>query len=454
MEARLDDQARRVGVYTDYYDGRHRLTYVTQKWNEAFGRMFGTLADNWCQIVVDAAAERLAVEGFRFGSDDQADGEAWAIWQANALDADANMAHREAIKTGRAYALVAPPQRDSDVPFITVEHPSQVTVAHAPGNRRLRLAALKKWLDDDGYAYATLYLPDQLHKWRSQEKVKQHGASTRIQWVRRGDDPGGANPLGVVPMVPIYNRPSMLGGGQSDLEPAIPLQDGINKTLADMLVASEFGAFPQRVLTGLELPATDPTTGKSTELKASASRVWTFGNPDIKVSELSAADLSNYVAPIQMMIHHLAAQTRTPPHYLLGEIVNASGDALKAAEAGLVAKVRDKQVDFSDSWEEVMRLAFSLLGSAGRARATDAETIWRDPENRTDAEKTDAALKQRQLGVPLEMIWEQLGYSPQQIERMKAQAGLPDRPPPGATTAQVPPVLDAPPVPAPNVPQP
>jgi Phage portal protein, SPP1 Gp6-like len=419
---RLDDQAAQVGAYCDYYDGAHRLSYVTAKWTQTFGSMFGTLADNWCQIVVDAAVERLTVEGFRFGPDENADSEAWGIWQENALDADAKMAHREAIKTGRAYALVSPPPRDGETPLITVEHPSQVVVAHAPGNRRVRTAALKRWVDDDGYAYATLYLPDGLYKWRSADPVRD---GRKVQWVRRNDDPGGSNPLRVVPIVPLYNRPSMIGGGQSDLDPAIPLQDAINKTLADMLIASEFGAFPQRVLTGLEVPKYPdghPKAGQVVsgfELDAAISRVWVFGNENVKATEFSAADLDNYVAPMQMMIHHLAAQTRTPPHYLLGEIVNASGDALKAAEAGLVARVRDKQVDFSDPWEEVMRLAFSLRGNAQRARATDAETIWRDPENRTEAEKTDAALKQQQLGVPREVLWARLGYSPQEISRMR-----------------------------------
>jgi hypothetical protein len=421
LERRLDAQAAETKVYCDYYDGNHRLRYVTQKWTETFGAMFGTaLCDNWCQIVVEAAAERLTVEGFRFGGGKAADEDAWGIWQANNLDADAKMAHREAIKTGRAYALVAPPPLDSDQPLITIEHPSQVVVAHAPSNRRQRLAALKRWLDDDGFAYATLYLPNALHKFRSSEKIKQPGGR-RIQWTRRQDDPGGANPLRSVPMVPIYNRPSLLTGGQSDLDPAIPLQDAINKTLADMLIASEFGAFPQRVLTGIEVPK-DPTTGepiKGFELQAAMSRVWTFGNAEVKATEFSPADLGNYVEPIQMMIHHLAAQTRTPPHYLLGDMINASGDALQAAEAGLVAKVRDKQVDFSDSWEEVIRLAFSLKGNADRARATDAETIWGDPERRSFGELVDGLIKLRGLNIPDEFLWEKAGYSPQDITRIK-----------------------------------
>src|SRR4051812_11185854 len=328
LDWRLDLEASSAQRYGDYYDGRHKLRFVTAKWMEAFGAMFGSgIADNWCQIVVDAAVERLVVEGFRFGGQD-ADAEAWKIWQANNLDADAKMAHREAVKTGRAYALVAPPPRDGDSPLITVEHPAQMTVMHAAGNRRERVAGLKRWADDDGFAYATVYLPDQIVKWRSAEKLERLRTS-RIQWTRRPADPGAANPFGEGPVVPIYNRPTMLGGGQADLDPALPLQDAIDKTLADMLVASEFGAFPQRVLAGIEIPK-DPATGRPMrgyELEASMSRLWTFGNAEVKATEFSAADLSNYVNPLEMMIHHLAAQTRTPPHYLLGSMINASGDA-------------------------------------------------------------------------------------------------------------------------------
>ena len=61
------------------------------------------------------------------------------------------IAHTEAGKCGRCYLLVDP--NDGDGPRITVEHPAQVIVALDPGDRRKRLAALKRWLGDDGYHY-------------------------------------------------------------------------------------------------------------------------------------------------------------------------------------------------------------------------------------------------------------------------------------------------------------
>ena len=54
-----------------------------------------------------------------------------------------------------------------------------------------------------------------------------------------------------------------------------------------------------------------------------------------------------------MLIQHVAAQTRTPPHYLLGAMGSfPSGESLKATETGLVAKVRRKMLSFGEGWEE------------------------------------------------------------------------------------------------------
>lgn len=437
-------QQRRIELFEDYYAGRHRLAFATLKFRQSFGWLFNALADNWCQIVVDAPVERLFVEGFRFGEGTAANTDAWSIWQANSLDSESVMAHTEAVKDGRAYLLVAPKQQGDDFPRITVEHASQMIVQHASGDRRTRLAALKKWRDDDGFDYATLYLPKEIAKWRSKTPASADTAGDASrEWIPR--EGGGPNPLGVVPVIPLYNNPTMLEGGRSDLEPAIPLQDAINKELADMLVASEFGAFIQRWATGIEVD-TD-STGKptgATELKAAISRLWTSENENAKFGQFQATDLNNYVGAIAMLLQHLAAQTRTPPHYLLGQIVNVSGDALKAAETGLVAKVKRKQIDFSDSWEEAMRLALGLAGKTEPAEALGAETIWRDPEYRSEGEQVDAAIKLRGLGIPVEALWERIGATPQQVKEwrekldengqpaMPVKPGEPTPPPNGA----------------------
>lgn len=417
LERQLAEQQREIQIYEDYFDGRHRMAFATTKFRNAFGSMFRALADNWCRIVVEAPVERLVIEGYRFGGAEAADVDARDIWQANSLDSESIMAHTEAVKNGRAYLMVAPPPQDSDQPLITVEHPSQVIVAHAPGNRRARLAALKKWRGEDGHDYANVYLPNGIYKFRSKEAVRPGQILTRNWTATEGS---GSNPLGVVPIIPLYNNPSMLSGGQSDLVTAIPLQDAINKEIADMLVASEFAAFPQRVATGVEVPTLeDGSPDPSFELKTSISRLLVSENENANFSSLAAADLSNYVNAIAMLLQHLAAQTRTPPHYLLGQIVNASGDALKAAETGLTAKSKRKMVDFGESWEEAMRLAFKLKGKAAQANDLGAEVIWRDPEYRSFGELVDGVVKLSAIGVPQAVLWERAGFSQLEIDRMR-----------------------------------
>jgi hypothetical protein len=415
----LDTRAQEAELYELYYDGRHPLQFATSKFREAFGALFGAFADNWCQIVVDAAVERLRVVGFRVTGN--VSDQAWELWQANALDVQSVIAHTEAGKNGRAFLLVDP-NGDGDDPLITVEHASQMIVAHDPANRQERLAALKRWLGDDGFQYLTLYLPDLVLKYESAEPINSPRAQTSpTVWVpRSGVDAEVVNPLGVVPVVPLENKPGILGVCHSDLESALPLQNAINKLCTDLIVTSEYGAFPQRVVTGVEVPK-DPETGQplaAAEMKAAMSRLWTFKPPDAKVTSLPAADLANFVNAVEMFVTHLAAQTRTPPHYLLAKLVNMSGDALSVAEAGLVSKCRSKTLFFSDAWEEAMALALQASGTD--VEASDCEAIWANPERIAQGQLVDAAVKKKTLGVPLPVIWLELGYTPEQIVEMEA----------------------------------
>lgn len=441
LSRRIDQRwYRHMGIADAYFEGDHRLAFVTAQWREAFGSMLGTPVDNWMPLVVEASTERMEVQGFRFGREESADDRAWEIWQDNGLDGEADKAHTEAVKLGEAYWLVEPPASRDDPPAITFETPLEMIVATAPGKRRERLAALKKWTDEnDGYVYATLYLPDYVLKYRSAEKAKN---GRRVQWRRRDDDPGGPNPLRAVPVIPLVNMPNRYGHGTSDLQVGYPIQDALNKLLADMLLTSEFMAFPQRVLLGVQVPK-DPVTGQpiaAAQLQAARSRLWAFesgANGDPKVAEFSPADLANYVNARQHLIRGLTAKTRTPPHYVLGEIVNASGDALTAAETGLTRKVRKKLRSMGEGHEEALRLSFIAMGDTGRARrAMSAETIWQNPEQLSVAQLADAATKKKDAGVPWQQIMEDLGYSPQQIARMETNriADALFMPPDGAPT--------------------
>ena len=427
--AQMDDRATALARFEAYYNGRHRLAFTTAQFRETFGNLFAAFADNWCDLVVDASAERLIVEGFRFG-DAEADEAAWEIWQRNGLDAESDMAHVEAIKLGCAYALVGPD--DAGKASIQLEPAAQAIVAVDPAQGRRRLAGLRNWTDEWGTEHAALYLPDSITWWQ------RRGGSVNTSWA---DGIGsGTNPLGVVPLIPLANAPT-LGNrlGRSDIERVIPLQDAVNKLCGDMIVASEFAAFPQRWATGIEIPR-NPDTGErmTAQFLGGADRVWAVEADGARFGNFQVSDLGIYVKAIEMLIQHVAAQTRTPPHYLLGAMGSfPSGESLKATETGLVAKVRRKMLSFGEGWETAMRLAFAVEGDKTKAAQIDVETIWANPESRIVGETVDAAVKLASIGVPRPALWEYIGASPQQIERWKTE-GEPEPPIVARETVTVP----------------
>jgi hypothetical protein len=441
LEAEMNRRQTLIWLQEDYFAGRHKMTFASSAFREAFGQMLAAISDNWIPMVIGASCERLKPQGFRFGDDSGGDSEAWRIWQENQLDADGSLAFTESSKHGESYLLVWPNTEDKPkgtfgrffskrsvepVPRITVEHPAQMIVARKAGDRRLRSAALKRWEEDTGEIYATLYLPDSIHYFVRKD----------TGWAERR--PAGANKLGIVPVVPIVNDPQMLpcfpataitqlphgvntyahvGLGRSDMADIISTVDQINKLLSDMMVASEVAAFKQRWATGLEVPE-DEDGNPIQPFKAAVDRLWITDAPDAKFGEFQATDLSNYTQAIEQRIQSLAARTRTPPHYLLGQITNVSGDALKAAEAGLASKTNGKKVSYGEGLEEAMRLAFAWMDD-DRATDLSAEVVWAPSEARSEAEYVDSLVKKMAIGVPKEQLWADAGYSPQQISRFK-----------------------------------
>jgi hypothetical protein len=195
LEERLRKQQDDVEIYERYFVGDHPLKFATDKFRQVFGNLFGAFSDNWNELIVLASVERLEVTGFRTGGNDEGDAAIWRRWQENNLDNGSVLAHTEAVKTGRAYVIVNSDGR------MAVEHPAQVIVAHMPGDRRQRLAALKKWIGNDGHAYANVYLPDQVVKYRSKAAQTDPNYTLSGQtgkdapatdgWLPRTDDPGG-----------------------------------------------------------------------------------------------------------------------------------------------------------------------------------------------------------------------------------------------------------------------
>lgn len=439
LRKRQDDRDKDYGVETlqKAYRGEFKLHFATADFKDYHADRYKDYADNWTGIVADAPHERLEPIGIRLRDQKDGDDDLWSTWVDNDADALCDLAMLDAIIAKRAFALVWA-SKDGEEAKITWEHPSQAIVDYDPETRE-RVAGAKVWADDE-HEYATLYLPDQVWKFRRarvqttlilSEAAK---ASLSTGWEPRkpaGDDAWPiANPIGKVPLVEMANRPRLLGEPHSDIAGVLASQHAINLFWAETFAVADEATIGQRLITGAEKPVTPilDNDGNIVGEKEIDLRKWRrdrlgwLEDPAAKAHEWQPAKLEPFTAVIEIMIGHIAAQTRTPAHYLLigGTMANVSADAMKALETGLVKRTEEKTQHFGRAIRDVFELVALVKDDKAKAKAVrGGKVLWKDVENRSDAQVADAAVKDSQIGLPLQYILEKrYNMPPPEIERV------------------------------------
>ena len=435
---RLSRQRARALRFRAYYEGEPEIIAIMDKADrEAFRALLEESFANWCALVVNAVAERQRVIGFDFGSE-TANTQAWAIWQDNQMDAWSNLIQTDSLAESSAFVLVQRDETKTTGVEMIGESASQATVVYEPGSQRRRLAGYKRWTEDDGESlFEVLITPDQICTWEPDDE------RPRVE----------ENPAGVVNLVEMRPQPRTVGFGRSELNPAIPFQDRINTTIFNRLVASDYGSFRQIWASGLKLarrvgveslpplPATarvpslvgpslaerspespiHPAGQLIKPFNVGADRLLVNENPEGRFGAIAGDGLTGFLAATEQDVQHLAAITQTPPHYLLGSMVNIGPEAMKAAETGLSVKTRMRCAYQGEAWREAQRIALSLIGDLG-AVSLSARTIWADVETRSDAQLMDALVKAKSLGIPRRVLWERYGATPTQLPEWEEMA--------------------------------
>ncbi|MBV9215920.1 MAG: phage portal protein [Acidobacteria bacterium] len=458
-----------------YYDGQHDLRFASDQFENTFGALFREFALNLCPVVCDAVRDKLRIVAF--GVDgvspkSQVQGPRSAsghpdekmhasratplkdavartpvvrsdtrqIWQSNRGALLAGDIHKEALKTGDAYALVWPDE--NGVPRIYPNRARSVAVVYDDERPGEIVRAAKVWRDAAKHVRLNMYYADRIERYISRntaeltypdaggfEPLTRRNAGSLPAYSSDNTQAGSLrsddvipNPYGRVPVFHFANNADLGAPGRSELADAIPIQDGLNKSVLDMLVAMEFSAFRQRWVAGIEIKYDD--AGKPIPpFKAGVDHLWIAEDSSARFGDLDAAELDQFLKVKDSFRVDIASVTGTPLHYFLQNTQGfPSGESLKRAESRFIAKVRDRQESFGQVWAEVMEFALRIQGIPDVGLITE----WEDPAPASERELLENLILKKQLGLTSEKALIEAGYGAEDVKNILATENTED----------------------------
>lgn len=473
---KLEPQAKEAKELKGFYRGDQPLKFASDQWSEEHRDQYKDFSDNWCEVVANSNAERINAIGIKLPKKNgktspkqtPAERALWDMWRAAEMDSLSQQGFLDSIVARRSFGYVW--GNDDGSPLPGWKSAEQAYVEYDPTTGIDRRAGILIWDDEeDGVEFADLYTKTEV--WRF-KRSKSFGVSGLILptnltlaggWDYVADGP---NHLGLVPLVEFGNRPVLNHGPLSDIAGAASMQDAINLLWAYLFNAADFASMPARVIMGQQPPKIPILNEQGVKVGERAidpkeltngRMLWLTGEKS-SVGQWDAANLEVFTRVIEQAVGHIAAQTRTPPHYLVANkgLSNLSGDALKAAETGLVSKVKQTVSYFEPRMRDMFQLLALQMGDKKAAEQSRlARIVWQDIENRSEAQQSDALLKKQQAGYPFEWLLKEQGHSPEEISEImdlkrqevadKMAAGLSDL----LNAPTPPPVTDPAPEPAP-----
>lgn len=446
--------AARYAKTERYYRGDHDLAFATEKFANTFGSLFREFAMNLCPAICDAVKDKLRITGFgingkssAFTHDDMRspspektmDAHASPlvtlegatltrdidhIWHRNRMTQRAGELHKEVLKNGDAYAVVW----FDPLGNITIypQRASQMTIEYDEDTPGLIKWAAKIWRTADKRTRLNIYYPDRIERYITKKESegcmpepKDLAPVSRLASAVSGRGDTGRepipNPFGVVPVFHFANNADVGCFGRSELAAAIPIQDGLNKSVLDMLVAMEFSAYRQRWASGIEVEYDDDGNAKN-PFESGADRIWIASDPNTTFGDFANSNLDQFLKVKDSFRVDMASVTGTPLHYFLQNSRGfASGESLKQNETRFLSKVRDRQTSFGQIWAELMSFALRL---AGHGPGIELITHWEDPTPASEKEMLENILLKKQIGISTEQALREAGYGEVETRKM------------------------------------
>lgn len=403
--------------FFDYYEGRQPLIYSRERLRDIFKELGARFTQNWCAVVVDSVHERIQLQRVTVADNAAMTKRLADLLTSSELLLEADDVHLAALVTGEGY-IIAWRDDESSAPDAYYNDPRNVHLFYDADKPRQKRFAAKWWIGDDHYRYLTLYYPDRLEYYRSNNVVEiiSDAAITTYNEVTNsksfGEGRTETNPTGVVPVFHFRRDRRTIS---SELQNVIEPQNAVNKLTADMMVAAEFGAFKQRYII---------SNADTSQLKNSPNVIWELPPGDgeeqpTSVGEFDITPLDNYLNAIDKLTINIAIISRTPKHYFFGQGGDPSGEALIAMEAPLNHKAQKYINRFTATWSELGAFLLRLDG-AGEIDDNAIVPVFDKPE--TVQPYTQALIRKESVAAGVPLLWqmEQEGYTEQELDELEA----------------------------------
>lgn len=454
-EYKLSQRSTTVQKRENYVRGVQDLPFAPQGVNQEYETLREQAIANWLDLWAYAPVQRLHGDNIRtdMGSFDESETVDQVVWrdvfQANQWDTRQSNVYRSITTHGRGIVSVWPNSKNKQRPIVRPEPFSLVHIEMDPEDPFTPAWAVKVFQVED-MAPSQLWLPGGVTRTRTigivydaenMWRFEKGGLAGTGDWAVEGNS---THPMGEVPFVPFDYRPDDLGNPWSGLDQMIPQQDALNTIRFNTLLAMQFSAFRQRIVSGFDPRVVDaegnivyrtnddgsmlldeqgnPMPLIASPGRAGVDRMIVFPGADTKVFDLPESNLKNYIEVHENFLVNFFAKGQIPPQYLLSRMVNLSGDALSGAESTFASLLKEMQQVASDGNEKVAELAWKARGE-DQAWNPSAEFHWQDAEARSFAQIVDAIVKLVTTGFPRRSAWEMIpGATSQKVDRWMDEA--------------------------------
>lgn len=380
--AAVKKKGARVFKYRKYAAGDHDANLTIQQ-----RRLLNIISDdaelneassNYCSIVIDMMAGRLSVS--EINSEDDAVSE-WMqdTITRNGFESKQGEWFRGAIRDGESFVIVDPqtalwvsePAFDGYSGIFAIYD----TITGLPK------WACKLWAESEpsdistdaedagseNIVYIVVYQPDKITYW-----VGTSGSGeVERRTVNEGTLPllesenGYRWELGIIPVIQMANkRDNYTNYGESEIRTVIPLQDIVNATLYDMMMASKLSAFKIYWSKGMEIDKDGIVPGSVINLVLQDRDGNTLTNIDdaaakflsaVDVGEFGVTDMSQYTNQLDKLEREISQVSATPIYGITNQGA-LSGEALRQLEVGLINKIIRFQNENAKSIKMLFRL--------------------------------------------------------------------------------------------------